>query len=128
MFFRVRIGVGAQSGQRADPLRSFATKDTTRFVLRVTQRQDIPTRSWNDTAGLVQVQLRAAGFTVLGTETVTHTGTLEEKRAWLSIPAFARPPGPLTYEQRMEILERACARADASRPVTTAWLVVTAEA
>jgi hypothetical protein len=80
------------------------------------------------TASLVQAQLRAAGFTVLGTETVTHTGTLEEKRAWLSIPAFARPPGPFTHAQRMEILERAYARADASRPVTTAWLVVTAEA
>jgi SAM-dependent methyltransferase len=80
------------------------------------------------TAGLAREQLRAAGFTVLATETVTHTGTLEEKRAWLSIPAFARPPGPFTYEQRMEILERAYARADASRPVTTAWLVVTAEA
>ena len=80
------------------------------------------------TAGLVRSQLSAAGFAVLGTETVTHAGTLEEKRAWLSIPAFARPPGPFTYEQRMEILERACARADASRPVTTAWLVVTAEA
>jgi SAM-dependent methyltransferase len=80
------------------------------------------------TAGLVQAQLRAAGFTVLGTETVTHTGTLEEKRAWLSIPAFARPPGPFTYEQRMEMLERAYARADASRPVTTVWLVVSAEA
>jgi len=80
------------------------------------------------TAGLVQAQLRAAGFTVLGTETVTHAGTLEEKRAWLSIPAFARPPGPFTYGQRMEILERAYARADTSQPVTTAWLVVTAEA
>jgi SAM-dependent methyltransferase len=80
------------------------------------------------TAGLVQAQLRAVGFTVLGAETVTHTGTLEEKRAWLSIPAFARPPGPFTYEQRMEMLERAYARADASRPVTTVWLVVSAEA
>ena len=80
------------------------------------------------TASLVQAQLRAAGFTVLGTDTVTHTGTLEEKRAWLSIPAFARPPGPFTHAQRMEILERAYARADTSRPVTTAWLVVTAEA
>lgn len=80
------------------------------------------------TVGRVQAQLSAAGFAVLGTETVTHAGTLEEKRAWLSIPAFARPPGPFTYEQRMEILERACARAGASRPVSTAWLVVTAEA
>jgi SAM-dependent methyltransferase len=80
------------------------------------------------TASLVQAQLGAAGFTVLGTEIVRHTGTLEEKRAWLSIPAFARPHGPFTYEQRMEILERAYARADATKPVTTAWLVLTAEA
>jgi SAM-dependent methyltransferase len=80
------------------------------------------------TAARVQRQLRAGGFRVLSTETVTHAGTLEEKRAWLSIPAFARPPGPFTYQQRMEILERAYARADASQPVSTAWLVVTAEA
>lgn len=80
------------------------------------------------TADRIQEQLRAAGFTILGAETVTHTGTLEEKRAWLSIPAFARPPGPFSHEQRMEILQLAYARADPSRPVTTAWLVVTAEA
>ena len=36
-------------------------------------------------ASLVQALLRAAGFTVLGTETVTHTGTLQEKRAWLTV-------------------------------------------
>jgi hypothetical protein len=48
--------------------------------------------------------------------------------AWLSIPAFARPPGAFTYEQRMGILECAYAGTDASRPVTTAWLVVTVEA
>lgn len=48
--------------------------------------------------------------------------------AWLSIPAFARPPGAFTYEQRMGILERAYAGTDASRPVTTAWLVATVEA
>jgi hypothetical protein len=47
------------------------------------------------TAGLVQAQLRAADFTVLGTETVPHAGTLEEKRAWLSIPAFRPPAGPV---------------------------------
>jgi len=80
------------------------------------------------TPGVVFAQLRAAGFTVLDMETVTHTGTLEEKRAWLSIPAFARPRGPFTHEQRMQILERAYARADPSRPVSTSWLVVTAEA
>lgn len=80
------------------------------------------------TADIVRAQLSAAGFTVLNIETVTHASTLEEKRAWLSIPAFARPPGSFTYEQRMEILDRAYALADASQVVTTTWLVVTAEA
>ncbi|MBL7489735.1 class I SAM-dependent methyltransferase [Frankia sp. AgB1.9] len=80
------------------------------------------------TADIVRAQLGAAGFSVLDTETVTHIGTLQEKRAWLSIPVFARPPGQFTYEQRMEILERAYAQSDVSQPVTTAWLVVTAEA
>jgi len=51
----------------------------------------------------------------------THHGTLEEKRAWLSIPVFARPPGHLTYLQRMEILRNAFAMADKSQPVVTEW-------
>lgn len=73
-------------------------------------------------------QLDQAGFTVTETAVIAHHGTLEEKRAWLSIPVFARPPGHLTYLQRMEILRKALAMADKSQPVVTEWLVVTAEA
>jgi SAM-dependent methyltransferase len=73
-------------------------------------------------------QLDQAGFTVTETAVIAHHGTLEEKRAWLSIPVFARPPGHLTYPQRMEILRKAFALADKAQPVVTQWLVVTAEA
>lgn len=80
------------------------------------------------TAADVSAHLEAAGFSVLETEAVSHQGTVEEKRAWLSIPLFARPPGQLTYEQRMEILQKAYDAADKTQPITTRWLVVTAEA
>jgi SAM-dependent methyltransferase len=73
-------------------------------------------------------QLAQAGFTVIETPVIAHHGTMEEKRAWLSIPAFARPPGRLTYPQRMEILRKAFTEADTSQPVVTEWLVITAEA
>ncbi|MFH8884450.1 hypothetical protein [Streptomyces californicus] len=36
--------------------------------------------------------------------TAQHT-TMAERRAWLSIPVFARPDTGLSYHQRMEILE-----------------------
>ncbi len=80
------------------------------------------------TADIVHTQLTAAGFTVLAVDTVDHTGTLEEKRTWLSIPLFARPPGQLTHIQRMEILDKAYAKADKTQMNTTTWLIVTAKA
>lgn len=51
---------------RADPLRSWAAKVTTRFVLRVTHRHDLTDRSWIAATGLVQVNVigRPADFTV----------------------------------------------------------------
>ncbi|MGH3628648.1 MAG: class I SAM-dependent methyltransferase [Sciscionella sp.] len=79
------------------------------------------------TRGTVEAQLTAAGFAVLASDTVTHAGTVEEKRAWLSIPLFARPPGQLTQVQRMEILQKAYDKVDRRRVSTTSWLVVTAE-
>lgn len=42
-------------------------------------------------------------------------GTVEEKRAWQSIPLFARPPGQLTHVQRMEILQNAYNKMDKTR-------------
>lgn len=80
------------------------------------------------TRATVEAQLTAAGFTVLASDTLTRQGTVEEKRAWLSIPLFARPPGQLTHAQRMEILAKAYDKADKTHANTTSWLVVTAEA
>ncbi len=81
------------------------------------------------TADVLAEQLRTAGFASSAMEVVTHHSTLEEKRAWLSIPLFARPPGQhLTHQQRMQILDLACRQIDPTRLTTTRWLVVTAEA
>lgn len=80
------------------------------------------------TPAIVVDQLTAAGFTVLESDTVVHQATVEEKRAWLSIPLFARPPGQLTHVQRMEILQKAYDKADKTRVNITSWLVVVAQA
>ncbi|MFD8531323.1 hypothetical protein ACFV0L_28265 [Streptosporangium canum] len=53
-----------------------------------------------------------AGFTVVESSVVAYRSTVAEKRAWLSIPLFARPDGGFTYQQRMDILERAYAEVD----------------
>jgi SAM-dependent methyltransferase len=80
------------------------------------------------TASVVQGQLGDAGFTVLACDVLTYHGTVEEKRAWLSIPLFARPPGPLSHQQRMDILEQAYREVDKTRGTATRWLVVVARA
>jgi SAM-dependent methyltransferase len=80
------------------------------------------------TPTIVETQLTEAGYTVLESDIVTHHSTMEEKRAWLSIPLFARPPGQLTHEQRMVILEKAFDKVDKAHISTTSWLVVVAQA
>lgn len=72
-------------------------------------------------------QLTTGGFTVRSIDTVTHSSTVAEKRAWLSIPVFARPPGLFTHQQRMDILQKAFSRVDKTRSSTTRWLVITAQ-
>lgn len=76
---------------------------------------------------VVDEQLTESGLTVLSSQVVTHQNTVAEKRAWLSIPVFARPPGQLTYQQRMEILQQAYAKVDTTQVRTTRWLVVVAQ-
>ena len=78
------------------------------------------------TETLLRQQLHQAGFTVTSADVVTQVGTIEEKRAWLSIPLFARPAGALTHRQRMDILDEAYRHVDANRPMITRWLVVRA--
>jgi len=80
------------------------------------------------TADILISQLTEAGFTAITHDTITYQGTVEEKRAWLSIPVFARPPGNFTHDQRMAILREAFDRADKTAPSTTGWLIITAQA
>ncbi|MCK2214049.1 class I SAM-dependent methyltransferase [Actinomadura sp. ATCC 31491] len=84
-----------------------------------------------DTAKLpldtVLMYLAAAGLTVVDTEITAQHSTMEEQKAWLSIPVFARPDGDFTYEQRMEILDKAYALTTPGTRTVTSWLVVVAQ-
>jgi SAM-dependent methyltransferase len=71
--------------------------------------------------------LSVAGLTVLDTEVVAQHSTMAEKKAWLSIPVFARPHGDLTHAQRMDILDKAYALTTPDTPTVTSWLVVVAQ-
>ncbi|KAB7835770.1 hypothetical protein [Streptomyces mobaraensis] len=72
--------------------------------------------------------LAGAGLSVVDTEVTAHHSTMAEKKAWLSIPAFARPADPFfTYAQKMHILDAACALTTPDTPVVTSWLVVVAQ-
>jgi hypothetical protein len=75
----------------------------------------------------VTKQLYAAGMTVLDTEVVGQHATMAEKKAWLSIPVFARPGGQFTHAQRMGILAKAYALTTPDAPTVTSWLVVVAQ-
>jgi SAM-dependent methyltransferase len=70
--------------------------------------------------------LIAAGMWVLDTEVIAQHSTMAEKKAWLSIPVFARPDGEFTHVQRMDILDRAYSMTTPEAPTVTSWLVVVA--
>ncbi|MFE7485012.1 class I SAM-dependent methyltransferase [Streptomyces sp. NPDC057552] len=72
-------------------------------------------------------QLNAAGLHVIDAEVTAQHSTMAEKKAWLSIPLFARPEGDFTHEQRMRILNDAYARTTPDARTVTSWLVITAE-
>jgi SAM-dependent methyltransferase len=80
------------------------------------------------TEDVLRGQLQDNGFTVISTEVTAHHATMEEKKAWLSIPLFSRPPGRLNHQKRMEILEKAYQEIDKNRGTTTRWLTVVARA
>jgi competence protein ComEC len=79
----------AQAGKR-DALLSFPTRDTSRFVLHATQRQDLATRTWHPVTGNVQV-------TVLGTTTDITVGDEVEVLGRLALPAEPMNPGEFDY-------------------------------
>ncbi|ANZ36011.1 methyltransferase type 11 [Lentzea guizhouensis] len=71
--------------------------------------------------------LSAVGLTVVDTEVVAQHSTMAEKKAWLSIPVFARPDGEFTHAQRMDILDKAYSLTKPDTPTVTSWLVVVAQ-
>ncbi|MGC5006378.1 class I SAM-dependent methyltransferase [Streptomyces sp. NBC_01762] len=75
----------------------------------------------------VAEQLTAAGLNVLDTDVTAQHSTMAEKKAWLSIPVFARPEGDFTHAQRMQILHTAYAMTTPDAPTVTSWLVVVAQ-
>ncbi|GGN24124.1 hypothetical protein GCM10011609_77420 [Lentzea pudingi] len=72
-------------------------------------------------------QLAAAELLVLATEVTAQHSTMAEKKAWLSIPIFARPAGEFTHAQRMDILDKAYSRTVPNAPTVTTWLTVVAQ-
>ncbi|MGW7531717.1 class I SAM-dependent methyltransferase [Amycolatopsis sp. NPDC054798] len=75
----------------------------------------------------VAEHLSVAGLTVLDTEVVAQHSTMAEKKAWLSIPVFARPERNFTHVQRMDILDKAYSLTTPDTPTVTSWLVVVAQ-
>jgi len=75
----------------------------------------------------VTEHLTVAGMTVLDSEVVAQHSTMAEKKAWLSIPIFARPAGEFTHAQRMDILDKAYSLTRPDAPTVTSWLVVVAQ-
>lgn len=122
-------GLGSTSDQ---PERTTPSLNDLINTIAVTDHGYVPPRqkppSPTLTPTIVRNQLTAAGFESVHMDTVSHVGTVEEKRAWLSIPLFARPPGQLSHAQRMAILQKAYAKVDKTRKITTTWLVVTTQA
>src|SRR5262245_31462354 len=77
-------------GAKVEPLRSFGTNATTRFVLSVRQIQDLASRDWSDVSGLAQV-------TVIGDKRDITVGDEIELLGRLSLPGTAMNPGEFDY-------------------------------
>ncbi|MFG3037231.1 class I SAM-dependent methyltransferase [Streptomyces sp. NPDC048330] len=76
----------------------------------------------------VATELAAVGLALIGAEITAQHSTMAEKKAWLSIPVFARPAGRgFTHAQRMEILDAAYALTTPDTETVTSWLVVVAQ-
>ncbi|MFD8589869.1 class I SAM-dependent methyltransferase [Streptomyces sp. NPDC059637] len=74
----------------------------------------------------VASHLAAAGLTLVETDVTAQHITMAERRAWLSIPVFARPEHGFSYKQQMTILQEAYAQTRPDDVTVTSWLVVVA--
>lgn len=75
----------------------------------------------------VTCHLAAAGLTLVETDVTAQHTTMAERRAWLSIPVFARPEHGFSYDQQMAILREAHAQTRPDDVTVTSWLVVVAQ-
>ncbi|MER8001052.1 hypothetical protein [Streptomyces sp. NPDC095613] len=66
-------------------------------------------------------------MTLVETDITAQYTTVAERRAWLSIPVFARPERGFSYEQKIAILAEASAQTEPDDVTVTSWLVVIAE-
>jgi hypothetical protein len=76
----------------------------------------------------LRVVLDQSGFRVEQAQDPCYQSSLEEQRAWLSIPIFTQCPfSRLSYEQRMAVLSQAyeCLADSRPEPATTEWIAFT---
>ncbi|MDX3099006.1 class I SAM-dependent methyltransferase [Streptomyces sp. ME19-03-3] len=71
--------------------------------------------------------LTDAGLTLVETDVIAQHTTMAERKAWLSIPVFARPQHGFSYDQQMAILQEAYAGTRPDDVTVTSWLVVVAQ-
>lgn len=67
--------------------------------------------------------LRDAGLNPAEPEVVEYESTVEQQRAWLSIPVFSTQTPGRTYDEKMELLDAAYKRLDSPEPERARWLI-----
>lgn len=67
--------------------------------------------------------LRQSGFTTEKPQIVDYDVTAEQQRAWLSIPVFSDQTPGRSYDEKMEILERAFRRVDPEHTDSSRWVI-----
>lgn len=75
----------------------------------------------------VSRHLADAGMRMVDTDVTAQRTTMAERKAWLSIPLFARPGGDFTYAQKMQMLEQAYSQTSPETTTLTRWLIIVAQ-
>jgi ubiquinone/menaquinone biosynthesis C-methylase UbiE len=76
---------------------------------------------------LIEQWLRDAGFADVKQEIERYESTVDQTRAWLSMPIFAGALSALSEEHRIEIVEKAYKNADKNEVSVDPWLITTAQ-
>jgi ubiquinone/menaquinone biosynthesis C-methylase UbiE len=116
----------ADANQSSDPLMDLMKAIAARehgWVARQSASARLPSQELSE--GWLRDVLGKAGFQVEQARALRCQNSLEEQRAWLSIPIFTlRQLSGLSYEQRMTVLDQAYQRLADNRPepATTEWM------